>query len=92
MHGLSTKQIAGMLKPHMLIYCRPPNYAHLAAGVRKEVQREGVVLNHRTIIKSYDELMIQFEGHGIYLKRYDYMGSPQLILDSIKSFILRSQQ
>lgn len=91
MHGLDVEQLAGIFRQSMIIYCRP-NYSALAAGMRKEVQMEGVALNHRTIVKAYDDLMGQLEKGGVYVKRYDYTGPPQLILDSIKTFIRKGQQ
>ena len=86
MHGLTIEQMGRWFKTTMIIHCRP-NFQALAAGVRKEVQMEGVVLNHRTIIKAYDDLMGHLEREGVYIKRYDYTGPPQLVLDSIKTFI-----
>jgi hypothetical protein len=86
MHALSIEQMARWFKDTMIIHCRP-NYQALAAGVRKEVQMEGVVLNHRHIIQAYDDLMGFLEKEGVYIKRYDYTGPPQLVLDSIKAFI-----
>jgi hypothetical protein len=31
--------------------------------------------------------MGSLEKEGVYIKRYDYTGPPQLVLDSIKAFI-----
>jgi hypothetical protein len=90
MHGLDLEQLAFMFKSAMIIHCRP-NYSALAAGIRKEVQMEGVVLNHRRIVQAYDTLMGQLEKEGVYIKRYDYTGPPQLIMDSIKTFIGKSR-
>ncbi len=91
MHSLDVEGMATLFQNAMIIHCRP-NYSVLAAGVRKEVQMEGVVLNHRQIIKEYDTLMGGLEKLGVYVKRYDYTGPPQLILDSIKAFIRKGQQ
>lgn len=91
MHVLTIEQMARWFKPMMIIHCRP-NYEALAAGVRREPQLEGVVDNHRHIVKAYDDLMGQLENEGVYIKRYDYTGPPQLILDAVKSFILRGKQ
>ncbi|MHA1806801.1 MAG: hypothetical protein ACTSX2_04445 [Candidatus Thorarchaeota archaeon] len=88
LHGLTTEQIALWLKgrPSLVIHCRP-SYSALAAGVRQEVQMEGVVLNHRHIIKGYDEIMGELREEEVSVKSYDYTGPPQLILDSIRTFI-----
>ena len=88
LHGLTPEQIANWLRarPSLVIHCRP-SYSALAAGVRKEVQMDGVILNHRHIIKGYDELMGLLREEGAEIKPYDYTGPPQLILDSIRSFI-----
>jgi len=91
MHGLTLEQMGRMFRHAMVIHCRP-NYSALADGVRQESQMEGVVLNHRAIVKAYDDLMGQLEKEGVYIKRYDYTGPPQLILDSIKTFIRKGQQ
>ena len=85
-HKLTIEQMAKGLKEAMIIYCRP-NYSALAAGVRREVQMEGVVLNHQQIVRSYDDLMGSFEKEGVFIKRYDYTGPPQLTLDATKTFI-----
>ncbi len=91
MHGLDPEQMVRMFSKTMIIYCRP-NYAHLAAGVRKEVQMEGVVVNHRQLVREYDTLMGELENKGIYIKRYDYTAGPQLVLDSIKTFIRQGRE
>lgn len=87
-HGLTIEQMARWLKPRpsLIIHCRP-SYSALAAGVRQEVQMDGVVLNHRHIIKGYDELMGQLREEETLIKSYDYTGPPQLILEAIRVFI-----
>lgn len=89
LHALTTEQIARQFRNAMIIHCRP-NYSALAAGAAKEVQMDGVVMNLRHIIKAYDELMGKLESEGVYIKRYDFTGPPQLILDSIKAFIRKN--
>jgi len=90
MHSLDVRQMATLFWDSMIVYCRP-NYAALAAGVREETQMEGIVMNHRRIVRAYDDLMGQLEEEGTYIKRYDYTGPPQLVLDSIKTFIRKGQ-
>ncbi len=88
LHGLTVEQITKWLKarPSMVIHCRP-SYSALAAGVREEVQMDGVVLNHRHIIKGYDELMGLLREEGAVIKPYDYTWLPLLIPDAIRAFI-----
>lgn len=92
-HGLSIEQMARWMKgrPSMIVHCRP-SYSALAAGVRREVQMEGVVLNHRHIVKAYDEIMGQLRQEGVDVRPYDYTGPPQLILEYIKTFIREGKQ
>jgi len=87
-HGLSIEQMARWIKarPAMIIYCRP-NYSALAAGMRQETQMDGVHANHQRIVKAYDELMGKLEQESVQVTRYDYTGPPQLVLDSIRTFI-----
>ena len=85
-HGLSVEQMAKRLSKALIIYCRP-SYSKLAAGVRQEVQMDGVVINHRNIVKSYDDMMGELETAGAFIKRYDFTGPPQLIFDTVKAFI-----
>jgi len=86
LHALNVKQIARWIKPAMLVHCRPNRNA-LAAGVQHEPQMEGVVNYHKEIIRAYDVLMGDLEKEGVYVKRYDYTGPPQLLLDSIRDYI-----
>lgn len=85
-HAMTIEMMARALRNAMVIHCRP-NYSALAANVQKEVQLEGVLVNHRHIVKKYDELMGNLEKGGVHVKRYDYTGPPQLIFDSIKGYL-----
>lgn len=89
-HGLSIEQMAARLSKALIIYCRP-NYSALAAGVRKEVQMDGVVINHRNIVQAYDAMMGDLESHGANIKRYDYTGPPQLIMDTVLTYIRENE-
>jgi len=86
LHALTLEQMARQFRNALVIHCRP-SYSKLAAGVQKEVQMDGVVLNHRHIVKAYDELMGKLEHEGVNVKRYDFTGPPQMIIDSIKAYI-----
>lgn len=90
MHGLTLDQMAKWVKGSLLIYCRP-NYQALAAGMREAAQLAGVHANHRDIVRAYDEMMGQLEQRGAEVKRYDYTGPPNLIMDAVKSFILKGK-
>lgn len=90
LHGLTLVQMARWLSKARIIYCRP-SYSALAAGMREEVQMDGVAINHKEIVKAYDELMGQLEESGVTVSRYDFTGPIDLILDDIKSYIIRGR-
>lgn len=85
-HALTLPKIASTLRHAMIIYCRP-SYEALREGVLREAQLEGVVLNHRDIVKAYDSLMSSLEGDGVYVKKYDYTTPGQRVISDIQTFI-----
>jgi len=85
-HGLKLQQMAAILRDAFIIYCRP-NWAALAVAVKRENQLEGVLANHHVIVKAYDELMGRLELECVRVHRYDYTGPPQMIMDSVRSFL-----
>ncbi len=91
MHGLDFEQMEQMFRKSMIIYCRP-SYSALAAGMRQEVQMEGVALNHKEIVRAYDEFMGQLRETDIPVRTYDFTGPSALILDAVRSFIQRGKQ
>lgn len=86
MHALNIEQMARLFRDKLLIHCRP-SYSALTSGVRKEEQLEGVIPNHRHIVQAYDAVMMGLESDGVQVKPYDYTGPPQLIMDTIHTFI-----
>ena len=91
MHGLTLEQIIRYLRQAMVVYCRP-SYSALAAGMRQDVQMEGVALNHQEIVRAYDKLMGELEELGVDIRRYDFTGPADLILDAVKTYIIRGRQ
>jgi GTPase SAR1 family protein len=91
MHGLNLDQMVRMFRTSMIIYCRP-SYSALAAGMRQEVQMEGVALNHKEIVKAYDEFMSQLGKTEVLVKPYDFTGPFDLLRDAIRSFIMRGRK
>lgn len=86
LHALTIEQIARQFRHSLIIHCRP-SYSRLTASVKKEVQMEGVEVNLRHLVKAYDELMGKLEKEGVQIKRYDFTGPPQNIIDSVKTYI-----
>lgn len=90
MHGLTFDQMARMFRKSMIIYCRP-SYSALAAGMRQEVQMEGVALNHKEIVRAYDQLIGQFRETDMSVIPFDFTGPSVIILDAVRSFIQRGK-
>ncbi|WP_455363563.1 hypothetical protein [[Eubacterium] cellulosolvens] len=86
MHGLKVEQMTRLFKDKLIIHCRP-SYSALEQSVRREEQLEGVIDNHRHIVRAYDWLMGRLSQDGVKIKPYDYTGPPQLIMDTVKAFI-----
>jgi hypothetical protein len=86
MHGLKVEQMLRLFKDKLIIHCRP-SYSALEQSVRREEQLEGVIDNHRHIVRAYDQIMGQLQRGGINVKPYDYTGPPQLIMDTVRNFI-----
>ncbi len=86
MHALTLEQTASWLRNALIIHCRP-SYSKLAAGVRKEIQMDGVILNHRQLIEAYDKLMGELEMMEVQVIRYDFTGPFSPLLRSIHNYI-----
>ena len=86
MHKWTLEQMANWSKRALVIYCRP-SWSALAQALRREIQLEGVIENHRIIVEAYDKLMSEFQTRGVEVVPYDFTGPPQLIMDRVRSYI-----